>query len=94
MGCLYESDVVTPQHYPPQLPLCVPLCVDLHAVIQDKVHELIKPHYVPLYSGINILIQPHRHEGSILQVAKYKIDRLHHHLLDFLTTPITHFGVF
>ena len=67
---LDQCDVVSLQHDPPQPLLCQSLLVTLRRVIQDQVHVLVKPDNLSLNPGVDVLIQPDHHPGSVLQVSR------------------------
>ena len=67
---LDQCDVVSLQHDPPQSLLCQSLLVTLGRVIQDQVHVLVKPNNLSLNPGVDVLIQPDHHPGSVLQVSR------------------------
>eukprot|EP00092_Neocalanus_flemingeri_P001839 GFUD01001960.1.p1 GENE.GFUD01001960.1~~GFUD01001960.1.p1 ORF type:complete len:125 (+),score=9.11 GFUD01001960.1:179-553(+) len=87
---LYEGNVVPLQHNPPKLLLCLPLQVHLRGLVQHQVHVLIKPNYMTLNPCVDILIEPDTHASPILKVPKNEVDRLYHHLLDFLSCTVRH----
>merc|ERR1719341_1819102 len=83
---LDERDVVPLQHDPAQLLLSV----HLRGVVQHQVHVLIKSRDVTLNPCIDILIEPDRDSGPVLEVAEDEVDGLHHHLLNLLAATVAH----
>merc|ERR1719494_482232 len=81
---LNESNVISFQQNPSQLFPGLILDMNLKRVIQHKVHVLIEPDYVSLNTKVVLFVQPDLNASSILQVSEDQVDRLYHHLLNFL----------
>jgi len=87
---LDAGDVVTLEHDAFQGLAGVTLQVDLDSVVQDQVHVLVEPGDDALNPGVDILVQPHSHNCTVLEVSKDEVDGLHHHLLNLLSAAVTH----
>lgn len=91
IGVLDQSDIVALQHDPSERLPVLRLLVVLLGLVQHQVHVLVEADDVPLDTQVNVLEQPDLHARAVLQVAKYQVDGLHHHLLDFLRPLVRHF---
>merc|ERR1719232_767253 len=90
---LDQSDVVSLEHYSSQLLLCMSFHVALAGIIQNQIHVLIKSNNLSLYPCVHVLVQPDNYPGSVLEISENEVDRLHHHLLNFLTATVGHFAL-
>lgn len=81
---LDNSDVVAFKHDAPQRSSVHRFNVQFLSIIQHQVHVLIEADNVALNSEPHVLVEPHLHSGSVLQVSEDQVDGLHHHFLHFL----------
>ena len=87
---LDEGDVVALEHDPADLLLRPVLDVNLAGLVQHQVHVLVEPDDVALHTGVDVLVEPDRDQGSALQVSEDQVDGLDHHLLHFRGALVSH----
>lgn len=93
IGILYQCDIVTLQHDSSEwFPILRFLMVFL-GIVQHQIHVFIETNNVAFDPQVYILEQPNLHTRTILQITKYQVDGLHHHLLNFLWPLVRHFRI-
>mmetsp|Transcript_17548 Transcript_17548/g.28406 ORF Transcript_17548/g.28406 Transcript_17548/m.28406 type:complete len:307 (-) Transcript_17548:252-1172(-) len=83
-----QRDVVPFEHNPSNTFPSLTFQIQLLGIVQDEVHELIKPNNLTFDAQIGFIIQPHLDSSLILKKPKNQIDRLGHYLL----RARTHYG--
>merc|ERR1711879_289766 len=84
LSTLCMSVMLSPFQYTTQWFACLVLQMNLSSLIQHEIHVFIKPNDVSFDTNVGLFVQPYLYTCTTLKVTKDQVDRLNHHLLNFL----------